>query len=127
MGFLLKQKMKKNDDQPKFIFCAHVSFFLILFGWCMCVRTRVCVCLGTVVPQLEQCQGAVLLWRRCTTGCGVFSISTEAFLQTLNNTYTSRIPEKAASLSETGVSGGVGLVALSSVHNKSPGECWFPN
>ncbi|XP_060779927.1 rho family-interacting cell polarization regulator 1 isoform X2 [Neoarius graeffei] len=54
-----------------------------------------------VVPQLEQCQGAVLLWKRCTTGCGVFNTSTEAFLQTLNNMYTSRIPEKGASLSDT--------------------------
>ncbi|XP_053479144.1 rho family-interacting cell polarization regulator 1 isoform X1 [Ictalurus furcatus] len=54
-----------------------------------------------VVPQLEQCQGAVLLWRRCTAGCGVLSTSTEAFLQTLNNTYTGRIPERGASLSDT--------------------------
>ncbi|XP_053090804.1 rho family-interacting cell polarization regulator 1 isoform X1 [Pangasianodon hypophthalmus] len=54
-----------------------------------------------VVPQLEQCQGAVLLWKHCTTGCGVFSTSTEAFLQTLNNTYTGRIPERGASLSDT--------------------------
>ncbi|KAI5098239.1 protein FAM65A isoform X2, partial [Silurus meridionalis] len=53
------------------------------------------------VPQLEQCQGAVLLWRRCTTGAGVFSTSTETFLQTLNNMYTSRIPERGASLSDT--------------------------
>ncbi|XP_058244535.1 rho family-interacting cell polarization regulator 1 isoform X1 [Hemibagrus wyckioides] len=54
-----------------------------------------------VVPQLEQCQGAVLLWRRCTTGCGVFSSSTEAFLQTLKNTYTGRIPERGANLPDT--------------------------
>ncbi|KAI4877903.1 hypothetical protein NFI96_016787 [Prochilodus magdalenae] len=47
-----------------------------------------------VVPQLEQCQGAVLLWRQCTDGCSVFSTSTETFLQTLNNTYASRLPER---------------------------------
>lgn len=78
-----------------------LSFSLYL-GWCVCV----CFCLGTVVPQLEQCQGAVLLWRRCTAGCGVFSSSTEAFLQTLKNTYTGRIPERGANLPETGVCGG---------------------
>ncbi|XP_060733836.1 rho family-interacting cell polarization regulator 1 isoform X1 [Tachysurus vachellii] len=54
-----------------------------------------------VVPQLEQCQGAVLLWRLCTTGCGVFSTSTEAFLQTLKNTYTGRVPERGANLPDT--------------------------
>ncbi|KAF5907650.1 rho family-interacting cell polarization regulator 1 isoform X2, partial [Clarias magur] len=54
-----------------------------------------------VVPQLEQCQGAVLLWRHCMAGCGVFSTSTEAFLQTLNNTYADRIPERGASFADT--------------------------
>ncbi|XP_066541282.1 rho family-interacting cell polarization regulator 1 isoform X2 [Hoplias malabaricus] len=54
-----------------------------------------------VVPQLDQCQGAVLLWRQCTDGCSVFSSSTETFTQTLNNTYASRLPERAASLAET--------------------------
>ncbi|XP_036417546.1 rho family-interacting cell polarization regulator 1 isoform X2 [Colossoma macropomum] len=54
-----------------------------------------------VVPQLEQCQGAVLLWRQCTDGCSVFSTSTETFLQTLNNTYANRLPERGAGLADT--------------------------
>lgn len=54
-----------------------------------------------VVPQLEQCQGAVLLWKRCMAGYGVFNTSTEAFVQTLNRYYTGRIPERGASLSDT--------------------------
>ncbi|TSS72706.1 Rho family-interacting cell polarization regulator 1 [Bagarius yarrelli] len=54
-----------------------------------------------VVPQLEQCQGAVLLWKRCTTGCDVFNTFTEDFVQTLNSYYTGRIPERGASLSDT--------------------------
>lgn len=97
--------------------------FSLYSGWCVCM----CVYLGTVVPQLEQCQGAVLLWRLCTTGCGVFSTSTEAFLQTLKNTYTGRVPERGANLPDTGVCGGGFLLSTSSVCNKSPGECWFPN
>lgn len=113
---VLKQKIK-NDHQPKFTFCVHTFFVRTLSGWC------VCVCLGAVVPQLDQCQGAVLLWSRCTAGCGVFSTSTEAFLQTLNNTYKDRIPDRGARLSDTGG----GSVASSSVRNKTPGECRFPN
>uniref|UniRef100_A0A3B4E4K7 FAM65 N-terminal domain-containing protein n=1 Tax=Pygocentrus nattereri TaxID=42514 RepID=A0A3B4E4K7_PYGNA len=54
-----------------------------------------------VVPQLEQCQGAVLLWRQCTDGCSVFDTSTETFLQTLNNTYANRLPERGAGLADT--------------------------
>ncbi|XP_072550752.1 rho family-interacting cell polarization regulator 1 isoform X2 [Salminus brasiliensis] len=54
-----------------------------------------------VVPQLEQCQGAVLLWRQCTDGCSVFSTSTETFLQTLSNTYASRLPERGAGHADT--------------------------
>ncbi|KAM9480768.1 rho family-interacting cell polarization regulator 1 isoform 2-T4 [Clarias gariepinus] len=54
-----------------------------------------------VVPQLEQCQGAVLLWRHCMAGCGVFSTSTEAFMQTLNNTYADKIPERGANFADT--------------------------
>ncbi|XP_037395998.1 rho family-interacting cell polarization regulator 1 isoform X3 [Pygocentrus nattereri] len=60
-----------------------------------------CLCWGTVVPQLEQCQGAVLLWRQCTDGCSVFDTSTETFLQTLNNTYANRLPERGAGLADT--------------------------
>uniref|UniRef100_A0A8B9LN22 RHO family interacting cell polarization regulator 1 n=1 Tax=Astyanax mexicanus TaxID=7994 RepID=A0A8B9LN22_ASTMX len=54
-----------------------------------------------VIPQLEQCQGAVLLWRQCTDGCSVFSTSTETFLQTLNNTYASRLPERGSGYTDT--------------------------
>lgn len=54
-----------------------------------------------VIPQLEQCQGAVLLWRQCTDGCSVFSTSTETFLQTLSNTYASRLPERGVGYTDT--------------------------
>uniref|UniRef100_A0A9J8BEE6 RHO family interacting cell polarization regulator 1 n=1 Tax=Cyprinus carpio carpio TaxID=630221 RepID=A0A9J8BEE6_CYPCA len=54
-----------------------------------------------VVPQLDQCQGAVLLWRQCTDGCSVYSTSTEAFLQALSATYASRLPERGAGFTDT--------------------------
>ncbi|XP_018977299.2 rho family-interacting cell polarization regulator 1-like isoform X1 [Cyprinus carpio] len=54
-----------------------------------------------VVPQLDQCQGAVLLWRQCTDGCSVYSTSTEAFLQALSTTYASRLPERGAGFTDT--------------------------
>ncbi|XP_056334069.1 rho family-interacting cell polarization regulator 1 isoform X2 [Danio aesculapii] len=53
-----------------------------------------------VVPQLDQCQGAVLLWRQCTDGCGVYSSSAEAFLQALSEAYASRLPERCAGFSD---------------------------
>uniref|UniRef100_A0A8B9LN13 RHO family interacting cell polarization regulator 1 n=1 Tax=Astyanax mexicanus TaxID=7994 RepID=A0A8B9LN13_ASTMX len=46
-------------------------------------------------------RGAVLLWRQCTDGCSVFSTSTETFLQTLNNTYASRLPERGSGYTDT--------------------------
>uniref|UniRef100_A0A8C2AN29 RHO family interacting cell polarization regulator 1 n=1 Tax=Cyprinus carpio TaxID=7962 RepID=A0A8C2AN29_CYPCA len=54
-----------------------------------------------VVPQLDQCQGAVLLWRQCTDGCSIYSTSTEAFLQALSDTYASRLPERGAGFTDT--------------------------
>ncbi|XP_073706534.1 rho family-interacting cell polarization regulator 1 isoform X2 [Garra rufa] len=54
-----------------------------------------------VVPQLDQCQGAVLLWRQCTDGCSVYNTSTEAFLQALSDTYASRLPERGAGFTDT--------------------------
>ncbi|XP_009291854.1 rho family-interacting cell polarization regulator 1 isoform X3 [Danio rerio] len=53
-----------------------------------------------VVPQLDQCQGAVLLWRQCTDGCGVYSSSAEAFLQALSDAYASRLPERGAGFTD---------------------------
>ncbi|XP_076847875.1 rho family-interacting cell polarization regulator 1 isoform X2 [Brachyhypopomus gauderio] len=49
-----------------------------------------------VIPQLDQCQGAVLLWKQCLDGSSVFSTSTEAFIQTLSNIYANRLPERGA-------------------------------
>ncbi|XP_051512802.1 rho family-interacting cell polarization regulator 1-like isoform X2 [Myxocyprinus asiaticus] len=54
-----------------------------------------------VVPQLDQCQGAVLLWRQCTDGCSVYSTSTDAFLQALSNAYASKLPERGAGFADT--------------------------
>ncbi|XP_058607801.1 rho family-interacting cell polarization regulator 1 isoform X1 [Onychostoma macrolepis] len=54
-----------------------------------------------VVPQLDQCQGAVLLWKQCTDGCSVYSTSTEAFLQALSDTYASKLPERGAGFTDT--------------------------
>ncbi|KAJ8281158.1 hypothetical protein GJAV_G00064200 [Gymnothorax javanicus] len=61
-----------------------------------------------VVPQLEQCQGAVSLWGRCTDGGSVFSVSTEAFLRSLGTAYAGQLPEHCASLSDAGCPGGGG-------------------
>ncbi|XP_052321693.1 rho family-interacting cell polarization regulator 1-like isoform X5 [Oncorhynchus keta] len=54
-----------------------------------------------VVPQLEQCQGATLLWQQCTDNGSVYSTSTDAFLTTLAAAYTNRLPERGASLADT--------------------------
>ncbi|XP_067246499.1 rho family-interacting cell polarization regulator 1 isoform X2 [Chanodichthys erythropterus] len=54
-----------------------------------------------VVPQLDQCQGAVLLWRQCTDGCSVYSSSTEAFLQALSAAYASKLPERGVGFTDT--------------------------
>uniref|UniRef100_A0A673X328 RHO family interacting cell polarization regulator 1 n=1 Tax=Salmo trutta TaxID=8032 RepID=A0A673X328_SALTR len=54
-----------------------------------------------VVPQLEQCQGATLLWQQCTDNGSVYSTSTEAFLTALAAAYTNRLPERGASLADT--------------------------
>uniref|UniRef100_A0A8C7CEY3 RHO family interacting cell polarization regulator 1 n=1 Tax=Oncorhynchus kisutch TaxID=8019 RepID=A0A8C7CEY3_ONCKI len=54
-----------------------------------------------VVPQLEQCQGATLLWQQCTDDGSVYSTSTDAFLTTLAAAYTNRLPERGVSLADT--------------------------
>ncbi|KAL2094118.1 hypothetical protein ACEWY4_011430 [Coilia grayii] len=58
-----------------------------------------------VVPQLDQCQGAVLLWKQCMEGSSdegaMHCTSTESFLHALSVTYSSRLPERAASLSDS--------------------------
>ncbi|XP_071199361.1 rho family-interacting cell polarization regulator 1-like isoform X1 [Salvelinus alpinus] len=54
-----------------------------------------------VVPQLEQCQGATLLWQQCTDDGSVYSTSTDAFLTTLATAYTNRLPERGVSLADT--------------------------
>ncbi|XP_064808012.1 rho family-interacting cell polarization regulator 1 isoform X2 [Oncorhynchus masou masou] len=54
-----------------------------------------------VVPQLEQCQGATLLWQQCTDDDSVYSTSTDAFLTTLATAYTNRLPERGVSLADT--------------------------
>uniref|UniRef100_A0AAY4ERG0 FAM65 N-terminal domain-containing protein n=1 Tax=Denticeps clupeoides TaxID=299321 RepID=A0AAY4ERG0_9TELE len=46
-------------------------------------------------------QRAVSLWKQCTDGSSVYSTSTEAFLQTLGTSYTSRVPERVAGLTDT--------------------------
>uniref|UniRef100_A0A8C7QJU2 RHO family interacting cell polarization regulator 1 n=1 Tax=Oncorhynchus mykiss TaxID=8022 RepID=A0A8C7QJU2_ONCMY len=59
------------------------------------------LCPGVVVPQLEQCQGATLLWQQCTDDGSVYSTSTDAFLTTLAAAYTNRLPERGVSLADT--------------------------
>ncbi|KAI1889992.1 hypothetical protein AGOR_G00168620 [Albula goreensis] len=54
-----------------------------------------------VVPQLEQCQGALSLWKLCTDGGSVYSTSAEVFLRALGTAYGSRLPERGASLPDT--------------------------
>ncbi|XP_035275742.1 rho family-interacting cell polarization regulator 1 isoform X1 [Anguilla anguilla] len=54
-----------------------------------------------VVPQLEQCQGALSLWRLCTDGADVYNVSTEVFLRALGTAYASQLPEHGATLADT--------------------------
>ncbi|XP_036399282.1 rho family-interacting cell polarization regulator 1 isoform X2 [Megalops cyprinoides] len=54
-----------------------------------------------VVPQLEQCQGALSLWKLCTDGASVYSATTETFLRALSTTYASQLPHHGASLADT--------------------------
>ncbi|XP_063053502.1 rho family-interacting cell polarization regulator 1 [Engraulis encrasicolus] len=57
-----------------------------------------------VVPQLDQCQGAVSLWKRCMAAGddgAVHCTSTESFLSALSTTYSSRLPERASSLADS--------------------------
>ncbi|XP_062860176.1 rho family-interacting cell polarization regulator 1 isoform X2 [Trichomycterus rosablanca] len=54
-----------------------------------------------VVPQLEQCQGAVSLWKQCMDGCNVFSTSNEDFLHKLSINYTEKLPKRAAGFADT--------------------------
>ncbi|XP_031420243.1 rho family-interacting cell polarization regulator 1 isoform X4 [Clupea harengus] len=58
-----------------------------------------------VVPQLDQCQGAVVLWKQCMDDSSerstVYSTSTETILHALSTTYSSRLPERAASLADS--------------------------
>uniref|UniRef100_A0A4W5PB68 RHO family interacting cell polarization regulator 1 n=1 Tax=Hucho hucho TaxID=62062 RepID=A0A4W5PB68_9TELE len=54
-----------------------------------------------VVPQLEQCQGATMLWQQCTDDGSVYSTSADAFLTTLAAAYTNRLPERGVSLADT--------------------------
>ncbi|KAJ8417920.1 hypothetical protein AAFF_G00227630 [Aldrovandia affinis] len=52
-----------------------------------------------VVPQLEQCQGALSLWKLSTEGgVDIYSASTEGFLHALGTTYVSRLPDRGAGL-----------------------------
>ncbi|KAM4619057.1 rho family-interacting cell polarization regulator 1 [Polymixia lowei] len=54
-----------------------------------------------VIPQLEQCQGAVCLWQQCVGRGSVYSVSTEDFLLALARAYSSRLPERAVSMADT--------------------------
>ncbi|KAJ8003196.1 hypothetical protein DPEC_G00166880 [Dallia pectoralis] len=54
-----------------------------------------------VIPQLEQCQGATLLWQQCMYDGSVYSTSTEAFLTALVTAYANKLPERGASLADT--------------------------
>ncbi|XP_067091666.1 rho family-interacting cell polarization regulator 1 isoform X2 [Osmerus mordax] len=54
-----------------------------------------------VVPQLEQCQGAALLWQQCTEQGWVYSVSTETFLAALAKTYACKLPDRASGMADT--------------------------
>uniref|UniRef100_UPI003AAED331 rho family-interacting cell polarization regulator 1 n=1 Tax=Centroberyx gerrardi TaxID=166262 RepID=UPI003AAED331 len=54
-----------------------------------------------VIPQLEQCQGAVSLWQQCVGQGSVYSVSTETFLVTLATAYSAKLPERAANMADT--------------------------
>lgn len=79
---------------------------------------------GAVVPQLDQCQGAVLLWKQCTDGCSVYNTSTEAFLQALSDTYASKLPERGAGFTDTGMCVCCALMHEQTLQNELLGD-WF--
>ncbi|KAM3836172.1 rho family-interacting cell polarization regulator 1-like [Diretmus argenteus] len=54
-----------------------------------------------VIPQLDQCQGAVSLWQQCVGQGSVYSVSTKIFLVTLATVYSSKLPDRAANMADT--------------------------
>ncbi|XP_075998352.1 rho family-interacting cell polarization regulator 1-like [Genypterus blacodes] len=54
-----------------------------------------------VIPQLDQCQGAVSLWQKCVDDGDIFSVSAETFVATLERIYSTTLPERTANMADT--------------------------
>ncbi|XP_048828313.1 rho family-interacting cell polarization regulator 1 isoform X4 [Brienomyrus brachyistius] len=54
-----------------------------------------------VVPQIQNCEGALSLWRRCIERARVYSTSVENFLKALACNYTGQLPERSRAISDT--------------------------
>uniref|UniRef100_A0A3Q3EIH2 RHO family interacting cell polarization regulator 1 n=1 Tax=Labrus bergylta TaxID=56723 RepID=A0A3Q3EIH2_9LABR len=54
-----------------------------------------------VIPQLDQCLGAVLLWQQCVGQGSVYRVSAESFLSALSTLYSNNLPQRASSMADT--------------------------
>lgn len=69
-------------------------------------------CSQTVVPQIQNCEGALSLWKRCIERARVYGTSVENFLKALAYNYTGQLPERSRAISDEG--------------NKVVTEVWWP-
>uniref|UniRef100_A0A3B3R7V2 RHO family interacting cell polarization regulator 1 n=1 Tax=Paramormyrops kingsleyae TaxID=1676925 RepID=A0A3B3R7V2_9TELE len=53
-----------------------------------------------VVPQIQNCEGALSLWKRCIERARVYSTSVENFLKALACNYTGQLPERSRAISD---------------------------
>ncbi|KAG7278995.1 hypothetical protein CRUP_001936 [Coryphaenoides rupestris] len=54
-----------------------------------------------VIPQLEQCQGAVLLWQQCVGRGNLYHVTTESLLTALGMLCSFKLPEKMADAADS--------------------------
>jgi len=56
----------------------------------------------SVIPQLGQCQGAVLLWQQCVGRGNLYHVTTESLLAALGMLCSFKLPEKMADVADSG-------------------------
>ncbi|XP_034033169.1 rho family-interacting cell polarization regulator 1 isoform X2 [Thalassophryne amazonica] len=54
-----------------------------------------------VIPQLDLCRGAVLLWQQSVGQGSVYGVSAETFLASLVALYSIKLPERASNMADT--------------------------
>ncbi|KAM7003108.1 rho family-interacting cell polarization regulator 1 [Tautogolabrus adspersus] len=54
-----------------------------------------------VIPQLDLCLGAVLLWQQCVGQGSMYRVSAESFLSALSTLYSNNLPQRASSMADT--------------------------